>query len=137
MFRASDYLAAQEPWQIELPRRSGLRGRVYTARHVSQDAVLRYWGRLQMAKDYVAKRPNDQYAEAVGLRVLQRAVRALLREAFPWRPWMLWRGDPVRRLSRLPSGALQEALNDFFAYLARTSAPAMREPILASTPSVS
>jgi hypothetical protein len=140
MFSASDYQAAKEPWQVELGQGRGRRW--YTARLVSQDQVFQYFARLQEANrrgDELERKGGDEHAQAtaalVRVTLVKRALRLLLRAAFPWRPWMLWRGDPVRRLLALDADTLEKALDDFFGFLARNSPERMREAILASRPS--
>lgn len=119
MFRASDYEAAQTPWQVELG------GRVFTARLVSQEQLLGYNARVERAALAPGRLTTDpELQQAIEARMLAGAFRWLLRQAFPWGPTMLVRGDPVRRFFALPPAAFRAAREDFFASLARAHATA-------------
>ena len=50
-----------------------------------------------------------------------RALAALLRIAFPWRPSYIWRGDPVTTILALEPQAREEALESFFAWVRETN----------------
>jgi hypothetical protein len=108
-FDADAYRAAREPWTCRIG------GRLHTAQPVSQEALLRFQGGMERAA-----RTQDATLAA-------RVTRALWRTAFPWRPSMLWRGDPVPQLLALEPPAHEAALLDFFAWLgARPPAPPAR-----------
>lgn len=93
-FDADAHRAAHAPWSMVL------RGRTHTARPVSVRQV--------MAFQEVAQREPA---------VARRALIRLLRVAFPWRPWYVWRGDPVRWLVAETGEGQAEALADFFGCL--------------------
>lgn len=130
MFSASDYQRAQEPWQIELD------GTAFTARLVSQQAVFAYWARVEDAQRTLTGAKNQEVASAVLMRVIVRALRRLLREAFPWRPSMLVHGDPVRRIFRLDPATFWEAIRDFFESLARHAPAELQAAIRTSAPAL-
>ena len=77
-------------------------GRAWEARHVSARQVAAY---------------ERQRAIATTDGEHLRALRWILRRAFPWRFSYLLRGDPVRELLALPVDARREALEGFFAFL--------------------
>jgi len=92
VFNADDFRAAHRPWEFVVD------GRRFVAQPVSTPAVLAFHA-------------------AVRGRSPERALRALLRRAFPWRPSYWWFGDPVQLLLRLEPAAQREALADFFGHL--------------------
>lgn len=94
-FDADAYRAAREPFVLVAG------GRYHTARPVSAELVI------ATRPDLASNDPATQ----------RRALVRLLRAAYPWRPTMLWRGDPVRVLMRLDLATRQEALRRFFRYL--------------------
>lgn len=99
-FNADAFREAHRPWAFTL------QGRTYSARHVSAPQVQAYERRAAAAKTEAQHR---------------RALRILLRRAFPWRVSYLLRGDPVDLVIRLEPAARREALTDFFACLAGKS----------------
>jgi hypothetical protein len=77
-------------------------GRRYYARHVSAGQMSAYF----------------RAAETGDIAVIEKALRALLRTAFPWRPSFIWRGDPVDLiLRRLPPDERRAVMTDFFGFL--------------------
>jgi len=102
-FDVDAFRAAHQPWSFTVG------GRTFGARHVSAVAVQRYEQmRVVAGKD--AKRQ-------------QRALRWLLRRAFPWRLSYRLRGDPVTLILGLEPAAQRAALIDFFACLSGRTAP--------------
>lgn len=99
-FDADAYRAAREPFTLAVA------GRTYAARPVSAELVVR------LERDLGA---SDG-------RVARRALRRLLRAAFPWRVAWLWLGDPVDRALQLDLDARRELLTRFFRFLGGRSA---------------
>lgn len=91
-FSLDAWRAGQQPWTLEVG------GRVYAAAPLSAPQVAAFLGELEGASPAAA----------------ERALRALLRAAFPRRVSFLWRGDPVRWLMALPLPGRQAVLRDFF-----------------------
>lgn len=88
----------QDAWDAEhAPWSWRTRGRVYVARPVSVPAVQRY-----------AQEVVGDFAQQ------ERALRRLLRLAFPWRLSFWWRGDPVRQILSLEPANRQAVVRDFF-----------------------
>lgn len=113
-FSFSSWQAARRPWELEID------GRKWVARPVSSERVLRY----QM--------------ELIGASVDAgwKATLALLRDAFPWRPSYVWRGDPVKHFARIIRDAPEAAtaaLQDFFPLL-RGAAPSAPQTNGTSSP---
>lgn len=105
-FSFSSWQAARRPWELEID------GRRWVARPVSAERVLRYQVALMGAS----------------VEAGWQATLALLRDAFPWRPSYVWRGDPVKHFARIireAPEAATSALQDFFPLLggAPPSAP--------------
>lgn len=98
-FDADAWVAAHAPWTVTLE------GTTYTAEPVSYPVLLGFQEALHRAE-----RQRDGPGSLA-------ATRRLWRAAFPWRPSMAWRGDPVARLLRLPPKAHEAALIDFFVFL--------------------
>lgn len=104
----TSWAKARQTWELEIG------GRSWRARPVSAHRVMLYQAQLLGA------------GEAQGWAL----VLELLRDAFPWRPSYMWRGDPVKHFARLirdTPEAASEALRDFFPLLAgvpTTPAPA-------------
>jgi hypothetical protein len=96
-FNADAYREAVAPWTFTAG------GRTWQARPVSAPAVQRFHTALRAAAGDAGRQ--------------ERALRTLLRQAFPWRFSYRWRGDPVDRLLRLPPDDRQAALADFFGFL--------------------
>lgn len=96
-FDVDAFRAAHRPWMLTID------GRAFTARHVSAPQVLEYQDRLRTAGDNAT--------------AVERALRWLLRRAFPWRPSYLVRGDPARLLLHLEPAARAAAFADFFEAL--------------------
>jgi len=99
MLRAE--VLAREPWTVRVG------GTVHVAKPVSGERVVWFY------------RVVDQGVPAASYA----AIYALLRWAFPIRLSNWWRGDPVRKILRLPEVEQREILTDFFDHLAG-SAPA-------------
>jgi len=95
-FNADSYRQAVRPWVLTVG------GKAWEARPVSAPAVLAFHAALRAATTPPAQ---------------ERALRALLRRAFPWRFSYRWRGDPVDALVGLSPAERAEALTDFFGYL--------------------
>lgn len=94
-FDVNTFREAHRPWSFTVGRRT------YTARHVSAPDSQRF---------------DQQFAAARTDTDRIRALRWILRRAFPWRFSYQLRGDPVRIiLDELEPAARQEALRDFFA----------------------
>jgi len=89
---------AQEPWTVRLL------GSVHVAKPVSGERVAWFY---RVVDEGV---PTASYA----------ALYALLRWAFPIRLSNWWKGDPVRKILRLPEAEQREILTDFFGHLAGT-----------------
>jgi len=96
-FDVETFRAAHRPWLFQVGRHA------FEARHVSAPQVFRY-------QDMIHEAGSDR-------RKLDRALRWLLRHAFPWRFSYLLRGDPVEILLLLEPAARHAALADFFASL--------------------
>lgn len=105
-FDLDAFRAAHRPWSFSID------GRTFGARHVSAPRIVQYMGKV---------------AAAAGKeRGLRRALRWVLRLAFPWRFSYLVRGDPVDLIFGLEIAARNAALADFFACLegkTKTSLP--------------
>ncbi len=86
---------AHRPWSFTTGRRT------YVARPVSVEQVIAYEG------------------ECIGasVAVRMRALRRLLRQAFPWRPSFLWRGDPVAIVMGASPPVHHQLVRDFFGSL--------------------
>lgn len=93
-FAAPAWHDATRPWTFTV------RGRAYVARPLSAPRVARFLGALDGA--------------SVGAS--EALLRTFLREAFPRRLSMIWRGDPVEALLALPVRTRQGYLADFFEY---------------------
>jgi hypothetical protein len=107
-FDAAAWRQAQQPW-IYRDRWAG-RLRSWAARPVSADAVLAAQMEMQGAS------PSQ----------IRKLSRRLFRLAFPRRPSMAWRGDPVALIHALPLPAWQAVLESFFeSALGRASAKTM------------
>lgn len=91
-FSVETWRAAQRPWTCTV------RGRTYTARPLSAPRVAAFLGEM----------------EGAGHARGEQLLRALLREAFPKRLSMRWRGDPVEYLMQLPVAGRRAMLADFF-----------------------
>lgn len=117
MLRVTDLTAAERPWQVELG------DRVFTARLVSQQQLFTYQALIVNAGEARAAIASPERAALTEARMALFAQRWLLRQAFPWRPWMLWQGDPVAHIQRLSPSTYLRVLEDFFASLARDHAP--------------
>jgi len=89
---------AREPWTVRLG------GIVHVAKPVSGERVV--WFHRVIAEGV----PTASYA----------ALYALLRWAFPIRLSNWWRGDPVRKILKLPEEEQRAILTDFFGHLAGT-----------------
>lgn len=96
-FDVEAFRAAHRPWTLRVGARA------YVAQHVSALQVFRY----------------QELAAAAGAdrREQERALRWILRKAFPWRFSYLRFGDPVRIILGLEPAARSEALQDFFEAL--------------------
>jgi hypothetical protein len=95
---------AHRPWAFTTGRRT------YVARPVSIEQVIAYEG--------------ECIGASVAVRL--RALRRLLRLAFPWRPSFLWRGDPVAIIMGASPPVHHQLVRDFFASLrspAESTAP--------------
>lgn len=112
-FSADLFRAAHRPWQLTTG------GRTFVARHVSAPAVVAF---------------HTRFAEARSETGRMRALRRLLRLAFPWRFSYLVRGDPVRILARMEPAAQRAALADFFVALEGKS-PSSTLPTIPGKPS--
>jgi hypothetical protein len=77
-------------------------GRTYRARPVSAEQVIAYLGEMEGASP----------------RRAQRALRHLLRHAFPRRVSFWWRGDPVDVVMRARPHEQHAMVQDFFVSLA-------------------
>jgi hypothetical protein len=94
----SSWQAARRPWELEID------GRRWVARPVSAERVMAYQGAL------IGASVEQGWAETL----------KLLRDAFPWRPSYVWRGDPVKAFAeviRVAPDAATEALQSFFPLL--------------------
>lgn len=89
------------PWTLTLG------GVTYTERPVSVEQVRRFWRGMESPEE----------------RVRAKAVKGLLRTAFPWRPHYVWKGDPVRRFLALDPPIQAKALQDFFVLWTARWAP--------------
>lgn len=94
-FNADAYRAAREPFTLVV------NGRTHVARPVSAELVIR----LQ---------PDLASSNA---RAFGPALRALLREAFPYHISMWWLGDPVRHVLNLDPATRNALVTSFFRYL--------------------
>lgn len=104
-FDLDAYRAAHELWTFTANRRA------YVSRPVSAEHMLTYQRKIAGAT------PERQLL----------ALRWLFRQAFPWRPSFMWRGDPVQILMRgTRPGERDQILADFFVSLAG-SPPLQRE----------
>ena len=104
-FDVDAFRAAHRPWSFTVGRRT------FGATHVSAIKVAEYERRAADASALYKTNPRR------GSRALLRALRWLLRYAFPWRVDYLIRGNPVTILLSLEPAARAEALRDFFACL--------------------
>lgn len=96
-----------------------LDGREYMARDVSAPAVIAAHLKMQKATP-----------------VQERAIlTGLLRLAFPWRPSMIWLGDPVKLMDELPPEAWKKVITSFFAYV--TGNPVTPETVMGQSPPIS
>jgi hypothetical protein len=95
-FDVDKFRESHRPWEFHIGAQT------FTARHVSTPAVLAF---------------HADFNGAGNERDRLRALRRLLRQAFPWRPSYLGRGDPVRMLLYLEPAARSEALDSFFESL--------------------
>jgi len=105
-FNLDAYREANAGWALTVG------GRRYAARPVSAEQVLVYQGEIEGASPKMA----------------QRALRRLLRCAFPWRPSFVWRGDPVNVIMAARPHEQRAMVQDFFESLAGTSAPLPASP---------
>ena len=94
---------ALTPWSLTIE------GKTFTAQLVSRPALLRFHAVMERAKAGTATGPEEL-----------QAIRALFRQAFPWR-WGYLRGDPVAMLMRSDQRVLTKALDSFLASLAKPS----------------
>lgn len=92
-----------------------LDGRTFRGRILSAEE---FWPIVPYLQGAAAMTPGEQVA----------LCRAFLRLLFPWRPWMLWRGDPVRRLMRLPTVQLLTVTLGFFGQQASIHGATMPMP---------
>lgn len=113
-FDADAFAAALRPWTFTA------HGRAHAARPVSAPAVLAFHAEFNAAADEAAR---------------ARALRRVLRLAFPWRLSYRWRGDPVEHLLALPPAARNAALTSFFLFLSHGPAPEGSVPATPGTPS--
>lgn len=105
-FSAEAFLEALEPWSFSVG------GRRYVAHPVSAPRIARFLAACATAE------PTDAL----------KALRALLREAFPKRLSMVWRGDPVIEILSMEPRARDATLQSFFACLGlKTFAPRSSE----------
>lgn len=95
-FDLDQYRQAHAGWALTT------RGQTYHARPVSAEQVIVYQGEVLGASP----------------RIAQRALRKLLRIAFPWRPSFVWRGDPVKIVMGARPHEHRAMVADFFASLA-------------------
>lgn len=94
-FDADAYRAAREPFEVIVY------GRRHVARPVSAELVIAV-----------------QPALASGdIRVATKALKRLLRAAFPWRLWMWVRGDPVYHVLYLDVATRSALIARFFRFL--------------------
>ncbi len=101
-YNADQFREANRPWEFHF------RGRTFLARHVSTPQCQRY-------DELIASAGPDVRAQV-------RAIRWVLRIAFPWRFSYLLRGDPVHLiLHDLEPANRAQALKDFFACLRGTN----------------
>jgi hypothetical protein len=85
------------------------RGHTYRALPVSPEQVMEYQHRL-------AKSANNPAA-------ITRVHRWFFRQAFPWRPSMIWLGDPVDLILATRPSERQELFKSFFVSLAAMELP--------------
>jgi hypothetical protein len=118
-FDADKYQDALRPWIFTAGRAS------WTAKPVSAPALARFYADFQSAGEsererlLAARSPRERAAiRRDAERVRMALLTRLLRLAFPAKLNYHWRGDPVRALLALPSGARDEALADFFLWAA-------------------
>lgn len=98
MFDADAWLAAHEPWTLKLA------GRVHVARPVSILAIQRFQAGIVSAGDNVDRQ--------------RKAIRTVLRVAYPFRVRYWVGGDPVKMVMGLDEAARQAVLADFFGWAA-------------------
>lgn len=94
-FDVDAWQQSQQRWGVRLD------GREFFARPVSAPAVLA--AQLEM--------------HGAGPKREREILLGLLRLAFPWRPSMIWLGNPVRMLNDLPPDAWRQVLRSFFAFV--------------------
>ncbi|MEA3245259.1 MAG: hypothetical protein U9Q74_03785 [Gemmatimonadota bacterium] len=104
---------AHRPWRYTAG------GRTHIARPVSTPAVLAFHAEFNAAADEAGR---------------LRALRRVLRLAFPRRISYRWRGDPVAHILGLEPAARKAAITDFFASLEGKSGPSA-PPTTPGTPS--
>lgn len=113
VFNVDAFRDAHRPWSFTAG------GRTHEARPISAPAVIAFHTAFNAASDEAGR---------------LRALRKLLRLAFPWRLSFRWRGDPVDEVLNLEPAARRAALNDFFASLEGRSGPSA-PPTTLGTPS--